>query len=973
MALKDAVVNLILKAQNAISPAIDDAASSLYDAQKRADDLVNELNKLDKQAQQLRDFDTLTSQTEDLARAMRDAQNNAARLQAELKNTKNPSASLRAEFTNAKTAASLATSEYKRQQTELSRLSSSLSKGGIDTKNLGTAETTLKQRIADTSAKAKQAALDMGTYAAAQKKTKTSSEGLSGALGKLKTLLLFGAGAQALRGLISVTDQYKQLEGQLRQVVDGQDDLNTTFGELHELSNDTRAPLEATVNLYARMDRSTKNLKLSQDQLLTLTRAVNQSFVVAGASTTEATSATLQFGQALASGKLAGDELKSIMENSPRLSRAMAEGLGVTIGQLRAMGANGELTAERITQALLKTADTIDADFKKVPETVGQALTKLHNDVVAAFGSKDATAPLTEGINEFRKAATDPALVEGLTSIGRTILQIGAWAAQGFSAVSGFMKYIGESTAAFFNGPAADDIPRLEDKVKRLQTALSGPWYQKDIRDVFKSHDEVMKELVQTQGLLTGALGTSQQAQQKNTESVRDAATEAKAKAAADQAATSILNDMTAAQGKAAEAAKALGIDMNAAIDGISENAQKLLNSYNQLSTSVRDMGATTEQQAVLMAQAFDKVLAAADNKAALEALKTSLQATFDAGTISAAQYKDEIGQIDAKIQKLSDSTAITSQKIQGELGDAFKSLGIDIHQALTGVDQESQNLLDNYQKVADKLVGLGLTAEQQGRVMQQAFAKAFASADSIQELESLKNAIRQAFNQGEISATDYSNELSQLDSKMQKLKSSGVDMGNAQAGVQDNVVQPALERSIDKADELSSRTRQLAQDADNLSQSYSRMYSMYEVAENQFRDAGMGDAADALSKYRQSLFKQYSVAGGVPAFVMDTINKQLEAKRIQLGGDPNGGVRQQQSSVASTSSQTEPAQKSIQQQLLESVLGQRAAAQPTPAAQNVNVNIKMPNGTTSTVGVASSADADTLVKALEDIASRTY
>ena len=134
--------------------------------------------------------------------------------------------------------------------------------------------------------------------------------------------------ALAIRETVRAADTYANLRSQLRLVTDDQEALNRVYADTFQLAQDTRQDLESTINLYARLARATEEVGTSEADLLTITRAINQSFIVSGASAQEASSAILQLSQGIASGTLRGEELNSVLENSPRLARAIAEGLG---------------------------------------------------------------------------------------------------------------------------------------------------------------------------------------------------------------------------------------------------------------------------------------------------------------------------------------------------------------------------------------------------------------------------------------------------------------------------------------------------------------------------------------------------------------------------------------------------------------------------------------------------------------------
>ncbi|MGM0913763.1 MAG: tape measure protein [Pseudomonadota bacterium] len=302
-------------------------------------------------------------------------------------------------------------------------------------------------------------------------KAERSSRRLSSTVGQMRNLLATLGAGLALRQMVQYTDTMTGLESQLRLVTRSQEELNGRFRDLYQLANDTRQGLEPTVNLYARLARATEELNLSSEELLTLTEAINQSYIVSGASAMEAASSTMQLSQAMASGVLRGEELNSVMENSPRLARAIADGLGVSIGALREMGAEGELTAEQITRALLDSAQSIDREFQQMERTVGQALQQLRNDLLVTFGGSEVEG-FTDAIDDLRGVVTDPGFRQAVIDIGTFIAELVGDAAAAATQVGNLVRQYRELqgvTAFDLAGNAAAGFDAFVDQFRDPQ------------------------------------------------------------------------------------------------------------------------------------------------------------------------------------------------------------------------------------------------------------------------------------------------------------------------------------------------------------------------------------------------------------------------------------------------------------------------------------------------------------------------
>jgi len=167
------------------------------------------------------------------------------------------------------------------------------------------------------------------------------------------------------------------------------------------ISQETRSGLEATATLYGRLERATRSAGTSTEDLAKLTTTINKGLVVSGATAEEASSTMIQLSQALASGVLRGEEFNSISENGSRLAVALADSLGVTVGQLRAMAAEGKLTTDVVVKGLLSQGDVIAKEFGKTTQTMSQSLQVAGNNLQKFFGESSA---VQSGVSVFSSA-----------------------------------------------------------------------------------------------------------------------------------------------------------------------------------------------------------------------------------------------------------------------------------------------------------------------------------------------------------------------------------------------------------------------------------------------------------------------------------------------------------------------------------------------------------------------------------------
>lgn len=222
---------------------------------------------------------------------------------------------------------------------------------------------------------------------------KASLKDLNSELSRLKSVatgaLSFAGIGLGVSELVRAADQYGQITARLRLATKATGDFEQVQQSLRQAAEDTRAPLEDTVNLYAQIAPSLAAIGISSQDTVGIITTVNQAIALSGASAGAAQAALTQFTQGLASGTLRGEELNSILEQTPALADAIAKGLGVTRGELRALGADGALTAEAVAAALQKVSAGIAKDFGSLPLTVGQALVLLNNSFTTFIGALD--------------------------------------------------------------------------------------------------------------------------------------------------------------------------------------------------------------------------------------------------------------------------------------------------------------------------------------------------------------------------------------------------------------------------------------------------------------------------------------------------------------------------------------------------------------------------------------------------------
>ena len=237
------------------------------------------------------------------------------------------------------------------------------------------------------------------TRAAGKITQMTTATGLSvGAFGGLKTAVAGLLAGLVAGKIVNYADAWLTTANRLKVVGAEGESLAGTQEKLFRLSQASRSPIEGISSLYGRLAMSTQELNLEQDDLLGLTETISKAFQVSGTSSMEMQNSVIQLGQALASGTLRGDELRSVLEQAPRLARAIADGLGVPFGKIREIAAEGGLTTEKLVGALQSQSSVIRQEFDLMEPTIGSLVTNVDNAIKAMVGKLNEQVKFTEPI-----------------------------------------------------------------------------------------------------------------------------------------------------------------------------------------------------------------------------------------------------------------------------------------------------------------------------------------------------------------------------------------------------------------------------------------------------------------------------------------------------------------------------------------------------------------------------------------------
>lgn len=602
---------------------------------------------------------------------------------------------------------------------------------------------------------------------------------LTSALHQLSGVFAAMGLAVGVKELIDLTNEYQNLQGRIRLVTGEGAAFTAAFAGVRDIAKSTYSDLKATGDLFTSIANATRDLGVSQEQQLALTKAINQAVQVSGASTEAAAGAITQLGQALASGTLRGDEFNSINEQTPRIMQALADGLGVARGALRGMAEQGQLTSDVVLKALLSQSSQLTAEFEKMPVTAGKAMAYLSTSFTDLIGSIDEAVGSNKALGEvivnladwvsglgddFARlfGEMDPELVatlgdsfERIVDILRTI---GQAAAEHFTTVLDLIGALSKSISVMVGG-ADEDVSLLVRTLQGVNIVLGV------MADGVKGIEILFTSVVVAVQFFAGAVAHAWSLITFGEVSARFKAAAEEMFAAADQTSARtmrMIDEFSSSTGKAITAA------VTDSHTRLQEAADKSAKAYEDLKASGKASAADLKQSFAQMAEASlratdgvisDDLRKKASNEgyqlaldesgklivkslgeqaAASQETATKVETAFGESTVRIAKHADQVGVALKNLAKdagiVLPSGADDADKMALALGQvilkadgAADAIANKMSAALKGMDAEKAGQFMT--TLAGGLQKAGVSGEQFGLVMRSAAA---AAAESI-------------------------------------------------------------------------------------------------------------------------------------------------------------------------------------------------------------------------------------------------
>lgn len=291
--------------------------------------------------------------------------------------------------------------------------------------------------------------MDTSRLLAARREVDAALNGLSGNMGRLeasvnrtersigsmeRTMSSLSGVAKGLLAALSVqqvasyADAWTELNNKVANSVRTGETQAEVMQRIFDVSQATQSSLNGTATLYARLERGTRTYNTSAEDLTRLTTIINQGFAVSGATAQEAENAIIQLSQGIASGVLRGEEFNSVSEQGSRLMVALADSMGVSIGQLRAMAAQGQLTTDVVVKGLLSQGDVIGKEFANTTVSIAKGLQVAGNNVTKFFGENSTVKSFAAGFRDSVISVSENLEALGTALIGAAAIMGGRFA-----------------------------------------------------------------------------------------------------------------------------------------------------------------------------------------------------------------------------------------------------------------------------------------------------------------------------------------------------------------------------------------------------------------------------------------------------------------------------------------------------------------------------------------------------------------
>lgn len=567
---------------------------------------------------------------------------------------------------------------------------------------------------------------NMGRLEASVNRTERSISSMEGAMSRLSGVAKGLFAALSVQQVASYADAWTELNNKVANSVRTGETQAEVMQRIFDVSQATQASMNGTATLYARLERGTRTYNTSAEDLVRLTTIINQGFAVSGATAQEAENAIIQLSQGIASGVLRGEEFNSVSEQGSRLMVALADSLGVSIGQLRKMAAEGKLTTDVVVNGLLSQGDAIGKEFANTTVSISKGLLVAGNNITKFFGENSTVKSFATG---FRDSVIT--VSENLETLSGVLL-----------VVAGVMgsRYVG-ALAMATSAKIADIAASRQQLIAENQQAQSALVAANSAqRKALADKEAALSSVALAQAEYNVAKGSAAEML------ALDALVAAKSRAsAASLSLAQAENAQAVASARAASAASAASVGI-----GLARGALSLIG--GPAGAAMLAAGAIfyfwqkaqqAKEEAIRFADSLDKV------NASMKAMNnTQLRGAIADANISISAQKDVVRNLQSEVDALRDrylSFTPAAQEVAESLGQGSQ-FASDQESVLNKLNKASRDLAD----AQDKLARTQETAAEASRTLTNNMLTSMGVHDGLIEkgstLERVQGAVARAF-----------------------------------------------------------------------------------------------------------------------------------------------------------------------------------------------------------------------------------
>lgn len=626
-------------------------------------------------------------------------------------------------------------------------------------------------------------------------KTNKGIKALGGGFNMIKTAIAGYLGLNLVQNLADTADAYTTLASRIKVAVGETGNVKEAMAGVQQVALATNANLDATAQLFAKVNDVGRQMGMTQQQSLDLVKTINQAIAVGGGNAQSAEAAITQLTQSLQSGVLRGDEFNSIMEQAPGISQALADSLGVTTGELRAMAGEGKLSSQTVIKALTDQADVIQDKYEQFPKTISQALQNISTQwqiVVGEFNSESGASAVVVnalqviGDNLGRLKHLFDDIGNGVSWVSEQFRQIDASTidtlkgtlSQAYDTVKDLAKSIGEmgvtaweafkstldSVSPFFNA-----ITSGQKEVSGLQSVMHGLQLTMGIlSDGAKGLSIILNGLVAGLQFVAGGL-SALQAKVAGFMGFDDVAKQAEM--ASDK--------LFEAGKKSLERANNQIMDFKSSASQALDDMQKTEEQKN--AESVANAKAKMDELFALNKQEVDAKKVSEEEKLtavkayAEQAIKAndgviSDQLRLDLATRNYIATVDEAGKVTVEAwNSVAKSTDAVNQSLKDTALNAAKGLGVDVREALNQLDPAFERNAQSVKQVADGYNELKQEGLDASRLITVSLEKLLEGAKSQKEIDVVRQLYVQFGKDGKLSAEQVQAGIDGINQNLEK------------------------------------------------------------------------------------------------------------------------------------------------------------------------------------------------------------